>query len=136
MDIGYHELRGMINSIFCTWSSIKQTKKWNSKLTLFLEGRLKCCFHQPSWVHCLNKSLCFRGFSGEQGCMNWSLGLSLEAVTVLSPYVLFSRRFNERIMAFFLVCQNIPLKYPCHIFKDLLHRVLFFFLNKISSIKM
>ena len=62
--------------------------------------------------------------------MNWSLGVSLEAVTVLSPYVLFSRRFNERIMAFFLVCQNIPLKYPCHIFKDLLHRVLFFFFKQ------
>lgn len=67
--------------------------------------------------------------------MKWSLGVSLEAVTVLSPYVLFSRRFNKRIMAFFLVCQNTPLKYPCHIFKDLLHRSFFFFLTKIQISK-
>ena len=58
--------------------------------------------------------------------MKWSLGISLESITVLNPYVLFSRKFNERIMAFFLVCQNTPLKYPCHIFKDLLQSVFFF----------
>lgn len=69
--------------------------------------------------------------------MKWSLGISLESVTVLSPYVLFSRKFNERIMAFFLVCQNTPLKYPCHIFKDLLQSGYFFFPKiQISKCKM
>lgn len=64
--------------------------------------------------------------------MKWSLGVSLEAVTVLSPYVLFSRRFNKSIMAFFLVCKihlsNILVIY----LKDLLHRV---FLTKIQISK-